>query len=117
MFNVGHGDGSVAEIARATDYARPSIQRLADTLVAQALATYSPDPDDRLAQPLLIVRRVSVLSGIGSAMLRCGALRMTRVRRVGGRRTRCGRRRPRRDGRAPRQPEAGSLRGAWYLAR
>jgi DNA-binding MarR family transcriptional regulator len=50
MFNVAHGNGSVAEIARATDYTRQSIQRLADTLVADGLATYAPDPDDRRKQ-------------------------------------------------------------------
>jgi DNA-binding MarR family transcriptional regulator len=50
MFNVAHGNGSVAEIARETDYARQSVQRLADALVADGLATYAPDPDDRRRQ-------------------------------------------------------------------
>jgi DNA-binding MarR family transcriptional regulator len=50
MFRIAEGDGSVAEIARATDYTRQSIQRLADTLVADGLATYAPDPHDRRRQ-------------------------------------------------------------------
>jgi DNA-binding MarR family transcriptional regulator len=47
MFNIAQGIGTVAEIARETDYARQSVQRLADVLVADGLATYAPDPADR----------------------------------------------------------------------
>jgi DNA-binding MarR family transcriptional regulator len=50
MFNIAQGNGSVSEIARATDYTRQSIQRLADNLVAEGLATYAPDPEDRRRQ-------------------------------------------------------------------
>jgi DNA-binding MarR family transcriptional regulator len=50
MFNIAQGNGTVAEISRQTDYARQSIQRLADSLVADGLATYSPDPEDRRRQ-------------------------------------------------------------------
>ncbi len=50
MFRIAQGDGTVGEIARQTEYTRQSIQRLADTLVADGLATYSPDPNDRRKQ-------------------------------------------------------------------
>jgi DNA-binding MarR family transcriptional regulator len=50
MFNIAQGNGSVSEIARATDYTRQSIQRLADNLVVEGLATYAPDPEDRRRQ-------------------------------------------------------------------
>src|SRR2546430_13110874 len=50
MFNIAHGNCTVSGIARETDHARQSIQRLADTLVADGLATYSPDPADRRTQ-------------------------------------------------------------------
>jgi DNA-binding MarR family transcriptional regulator len=62
MFNIAQGNGSVAEIARATDYARQSIQRLADTLVADGLATYAPDPEDRR-------KKVITLTAEGSRVL------------------------------------------------
>ena len=62
MFNIAHGHGTVAEIARKTDYARQSVQRLADTLVADGLATYAPDPDDRR-------RQIIALTVEGSAVL------------------------------------------------
>jgi DNA-binding MarR family transcriptional regulator len=62
MFNVAQGNGSVSEIARATDYTRQSIQRLADNLVAEGLATYSPDPDDRR-------RQIITLTGEGNTVL------------------------------------------------
>jgi DNA-binding MarR family transcriptional regulator len=61
MFNIAQGNGSVAEIARATDYARQSIQRLADTLVADGLATYSPDPVDRRRQFITLTAKGSTL--------------------------------------------------------
>jgi DNA-binding MarR family transcriptional regulator len=61
MFNIAQGNGSVAEIARATDYARQSIQRLADTLVTDGLATYSPDPVDRRRQFITLTAKGSTL--------------------------------------------------------
>ena len=54
MFNIAQGTGSVSEIARATNYTRQSIQRLADNLVAEGLATYAPDPDDRRRQTITL---------------------------------------------------------------
>jgi DNA-binding MarR family transcriptional regulator len=62
MFNIAQGNGSVSEIARVTDYTRQSIQRLADDLVAEGLATYTPDPDDRRKQ-------IITLTATGSALL------------------------------------------------
>jgi DNA-binding MarR family transcriptional regulator len=50
MFMIEQGIGTVADIARETDYARQSIQRLADVLVADGLASYAPDPQDRRRQ-------------------------------------------------------------------
>ena len=61
MFNIAHGNGSVAEIARATDYTRQSVQRLADTLVADGLATYAPDPHDRRRQIITLTAKGSTL--------------------------------------------------------
>jgi DNA-binding MarR family transcriptional regulator len=61
MFNVAHGNGTVAEIARQTDYARQSVQRLADALVADGLATYAPDPDDRRRQIITLTAKGSTL--------------------------------------------------------
>ena len=57
MFQIAEGNGSVSEIARATDYARQSVQRLADTLVADGLAAYAPDPDDRRRQIITLTAR------------------------------------------------------------
>jgi DNA-binding MarR family transcriptional regulator len=62
MFNIEQGVASVAEIARRTDYARQSVQRLADVLVADGLATYAPDQDDRR-------RQIITLTDKGSALL------------------------------------------------
>jgi DNA-binding MarR family transcriptional regulator len=62
MFNIADGKGTVAEIARVTDYARQSVQRLADTLVADGLATYAQDPEDRR-------RQIITLTAKGSAVL------------------------------------------------
>jgi DNA-binding MarR family transcriptional regulator len=62
MFNIAQGNGSVSEIARATDYTRQSIQRLADNLVAEGLATYTRDPDDRR-------RQIITLTDEGTALL------------------------------------------------
>jgi len=61
MFNIAQGNGSVSEIARATDYTRQSIQRLADTLVAEGLATYAPDPHDRRKQIITLTAKGSRL--------------------------------------------------------
>jgi DNA-binding MarR family transcriptional regulator len=61
MFNIAHGTGSVAEIARETGYARQSVQRLADVLVADGLATYAPDPADRRRQIITLTANGSTL--------------------------------------------------------
>ena len=61
MFNIAQGNGTVGEIARQTDYTRQSIQRLADTLVADGLATYSPDPNDRRKQIITLTPEGSTL--------------------------------------------------------
>jgi DNA-binding MarR family transcriptional regulator len=61
MFNIAQGNGSVSEIARATAYTRQSIQRLADDLVAEGLATYSPDPHDRRKQIITLTAKGSAL--------------------------------------------------------
>jgi len=60
--SIAQGMGSVAEISRETDYARQSVQRLADVLVADGLATYAPDPADRR-------RQIITLTAKGSAVL------------------------------------------------
>jgi DNA-binding MarR family transcriptional regulator len=62
MFNIAQGIGTVAEIARETGYARQSVQRLADVLVADGLAAYAPDPEDRR-------RQIITLTAKGSALL------------------------------------------------
>jgi DNA-binding MarR family transcriptional regulator len=61
MFNIAQGNGTVGEIARETDYTRQSIQRLADTLVADGLATYTPDPTDRRKQIITLTSTGSTL--------------------------------------------------------
>lgn len=61
MFNIAQGNGTVGEIARETDYTRQSIQRLADTLVADGLATYAPDPNDRRKQIITLTAQGSTL--------------------------------------------------------
>src|SRR5262249_40957682 len=61
MFNIAQGNGTVGEIARETEYTRQSIQRLADTLVADGLATYSPDPTDRRKQIITLTPQGSTL--------------------------------------------------------
>ena len=63
MFNIADGHGSVTEIAQATDYTRQSIQRLADSLVIDGLASYAPDPVDRRKQVITLTREgASLLS-------------------------------------------------------
>lgn len=47
---ISEGDGSVAGIARTTGYSRQAVQRLADALVTERLATYGPHPTDRRQQ-------------------------------------------------------------------
>jgi DNA-binding MarR family transcriptional regulator len=67
LFNIAQGNGSVSEIARATNYTRQSIQRLADNLVAEGLATYAPDPHDRRKQIItLTATGKRVLDGMES---------------------------------------------------
>ena len=61
MFNIAQGNGTVGEIARETEYTRQSIQRLADTLVADGLATYSPDPNDRRKQIITLTAKGSTI--------------------------------------------------------
>ena len=61
IFNIAEGRGTVGEIARQTDYTRQSIQRLADTLVGDGLATYSADPNDRRKQIITLTRKGSAL--------------------------------------------------------
>jgi DNA-binding MarR family transcriptional regulator len=62
MFNIAQGRGTVAEISRELDYARQSIQRIADVLVKDGLAIYTPDPEDRR-------RQIITLTDKGSAVL------------------------------------------------
>jgi DNA-binding MarR family transcriptional regulator len=61
MFNIAQGNGTVSEIARATEYTRQSIQRLADSLVADDLARYAPDPEDRRRQIITLTAKGSTL--------------------------------------------------------
>jgi DNA-binding MarR family transcriptional regulator len=61
MFMIEQGVGTVAEIARETDYARQSVQRLADALVADDLASYAPDPNDRRRQIITLTTKGSAL--------------------------------------------------------
>ncbi len=61
MFNIAQGNGTVGEIARETDYTRQSIQRLADTLVADGLATYARDAKDRRKQIITLTAKGSAL--------------------------------------------------------
>ena len=54
---ISEGDGSVASIARTTGFSRQSVQRLADALVAERLATYEPHPTDRRKQVISLTDR------------------------------------------------------------
>ena len=49
---VGNEPQSVASAARTMGHARQSVQRIADSLVIDGLAKYSPDPKDKRAQIL-----------------------------------------------------------------
>lgn len=50
LFEISLGLDSVADIARTTGNSRQAVQRLADVLVAEHLATYGPNPTDRRKQ-------------------------------------------------------------------
>jgi DNA-binding MarR family transcriptional regulator len=49
---IAAGEKSVADMARSTGYSRQAVQRLADALVAEGLARYSADENDRRRQCL-----------------------------------------------------------------
>jgi DNA-binding MarR family transcriptional regulator len=49
---IAAGQKSVADMARSTGYSRQAVQRLADALVTEGLARYSPDANDRRRQCL-----------------------------------------------------------------
>lgn len=57
LFNISRGDDSVADIARTTGNSRQAVQRLADALVAEHLATYGPNPTDRRKQVVTLTDR------------------------------------------------------------
>ena len=61
LFNIERGIGTVSDIARETGYARQSVQRLADVLVADGLATYAPDPKDRRRQFITLTAKGSAV--------------------------------------------------------
>lgn len=54
LFEISLGDDSVASIARTTGNSRQAVQRLADALVAEHLATYGPNPTDRRKQVITL---------------------------------------------------------------
>jgi DNA-binding MarR family transcriptional regulator len=65
---VSQGPATVAEIGRMFGYARQSVQRIADLLVADGLATYEENPRHRRAKLLKLTRRGrSVLDRINAA--------------------------------------------------
>jgi DNA-binding MarR family transcriptional regulator len=47
---LGHQPQTVAAIARSMGHARQSVQRIADILVNEGLATYEPNPQDKRAK-------------------------------------------------------------------
>lgn len=57
LYRLSRGDDSVADIARATGNSRQAVQRLADALVAEDLATYGPNPTDRRKQVVTLTDR------------------------------------------------------------
>jgi DNA-binding MarR family transcriptional regulator len=61
LYQVGSGEVSVAEIARKPGYSRQAVQRLADALVAEGLATYSSDEVDRRRQRIELSAEGAVL--------------------------------------------------------
>ena len=54
---AAEGDATVAEISRRFGYARQSVQRVADLLVADGLAVYRDNPRHRRAKLLVPTRR------------------------------------------------------------
>jgi len=62
LLYAAQGENSVPLIARSTGYSRQATQRLADALVADGLARYRPDEDDRRRQHF-------ELTGAGQAAL------------------------------------------------
>ncbi len=57
LYRLSRGDDSVADIARTTGNSRQAVQRLADALVAENLATYAPNPTDRRKQVVTLTDR------------------------------------------------------------
>lgn len=54
LSEISLGNDSVAGIARATGNSRQAVQRLADALVAEHLATYGPHPTDQRKQVITL---------------------------------------------------------------
>lgn len=54
LYVISLGDDSVASIARTTGNSRQAVQRLADALVTDQLATYQPHPTDRRKQIVML---------------------------------------------------------------
>ena len=54
---ISEGSDSVASIARTTGYSRQAVQRLADALVSEHLATYGPHSTDRRRQVISLTAR------------------------------------------------------------
>jgi DNA-binding MarR family transcriptional regulator len=50
LHRLSAGETTVADIARSAGYSRQAVQRLADALVAEGSARYSPDASDRRKQ-------------------------------------------------------------------
>lgn len=57
LFEISRGVDSVADIARTTGKARQAVQRMADALVAEHLAAYGPNPNDRRKQVITLTGR------------------------------------------------------------
>jgi len=57
LFEISLGDDSVASIAQTIGNSRQAIQRLADALVAEDLATYGPNRTDRRKQVITLTDR------------------------------------------------------------
>jgi DNA-binding MarR family transcriptional regulator len=54
MLRLSEGETSVASIASSTGYSRQGVQRLADSLVEDGLAHYSPNQEDRRKQDVTL---------------------------------------------------------------